>query len=150
MPRSDNRGYVLKEAEGNSYRWSPFGYLFTIKARLNGNKDSIAFIEFVTEKGKEPGSHVHKAEDEIFYVLSGELTVTCGEDSLNAGPRDFVFLPSDVPHSYKITSDGPVHLLVVTITYEADGRHFARDIEQNGEPVNRDTVLRYREDVRTR
>ena len=25
-------GYVLKEAEGRSYRWSPFGYLFTIKA----------------------------------------------------------------------------------------------------------------------
>jgi quercetin dioxygenase-like cupin family protein len=143
-------GYVLKEADGRSYRWGP-GYLFTIKAMGDEMGDDIAFIEFATEKGKEPpGLHAHQDEDEIFYVLSGELTVACGEDSLDAGPGDFVFLPANVPHGYTIRSDGLVHMLVVTVCHDQDGRHFGRDIEQTGEPVSRDVVLRYMEELRAR
>jgi quercetin dioxygenase-like cupin family protein len=141
-------GYVLREAEGRSYRWSPFGYLFTIKARSDELSGEVAIIEFATERGQEPGPHVHDGEDEIFYVLNGELTVTCGEDSFAAGPGDFVFLPRDVPHSYKIKTAGLVHLLVVTVSRQQDGRHFARDIEKNGEPVDSDTVVRYMEKLR--
>jgi quercetin dioxygenase-like cupin family protein len=142
-------GYVLKETEGRSYRWGP-GYLFTIKATWDEMDRDIAFIEFATEKGKEPPSHVHVGEDEIFYLLSGELTVDCGEDSFDAGPGDFVFLPRDVPHSYTVKTDGLVHLLVVTVCHEKDGRHFGRDIEQTGEPVSKETVLRYMEELRAR
>ena len=143
-------GYVLKEAEGRSYRWSEFGYLFTIKAMGNEMGDDIAFIEFATEKGKEPPTHTHKDGDEIFYVLSGELTFTCGDDSLDAGPRDFVFLPGNVPHSYTIKTDGLVQLLVVTVNREEGGRRFGRDIEETGERVTRDTVLRYIDELRSR
>ena len=132
-------GYVLKEAEGRSYRWSPFGYLFTIKAVGDEMDRDIAFIEFATERGKEPPSHVHEGEDEVFYVLSGELTFICGENAIDAGPNDFVFL-----------TDGLVHLLVVTITREQDGRRFGKEIEETGERVTRDTVLRYVDELRSR
>jgi quercetin dioxygenase-like cupin family protein len=143
-------GYVLREAEGRSYRWSPAGYLFTVKARIDEVRGEVAFMEFATEKGMEPPSHVHEGEDEIFYVLSGELTVACGDDSLEAGPGDFVFLPSGVRHSYKIRSDGLVHLLVLTVNREGDGRRFGRDIEETGERVDADTVRRYMDDLRAR
>jgi quercetin dioxygenase-like cupin family protein len=136
-------GYVLKSGEGRSYLWSPYRYLFTIKAVGDEMHPDIAFIEFATEKGKEPPLHTHDGEDEIFYVLSGELTFTCGEDSFDAGPMDFVFLPRDVPHSYSIKTDGFVHLLVIAITKEEDGRRFGRDIEENGERVTTDTALNY-------
>ena len=144
------RGYVLKQAEGRSYRWGPPGHLVTVKATADVTNGDVAFMEFATEKGKEPPSHVHAGEDEIFYLLSGELTVDCGGDSFDAGPGDFVFLPSDVPHSYTIKTDGLVHLLVMTICREQDGRHFGRDIEHTGEPVSMETVLRYIEELRTR
>ena len=133
-------GYVLKAGEGRSYFWSPYRYLFTIKAVGDEMDPDIAFIEFTTERGKEPPPHTHNGEDEIFYVLSGELTVTCGEDSFEAGPMDFVFLPKDVPHGYTIKTDRPVHLLVIAITREEDGRRFGRDIEENGERVTSDTA----------
>ncbi len=110
----------------------------------------IAFIEFATERGKEPPSHVHEGEDEVFYVLSGELTFICGENAIDAGPNDFVFLPANVPHSYAIKTDGLVHLLVVTITREQDGRRFGKEIEETGERVTRDTVLRYVDELRSR
>ena len=136
-------GYVLKAGEGRSYLWSPNRYLFTIKAVGDEMHPDVTFMEFATKKGEEPPLHTHNGEDEIFYVLSGELTVTCGEDSFDAGPMDFVFLPRDVPHSYTIKTDGLVHLLVIAITREEDGRRFGRDIEENGERVTTDTALNH-------
>jgi hypothetical protein len=47
-------GYVLKAGEGRSYFWSPYRYLFTIKAVGEEMSPDVAFLEFVTEKGKEP------------------------------------------------------------------------------------------------
>jgi mannose-6-phosphate isomerase-like protein (cupin superfamily) len=141
-------GYVLKAGEGRSYLWSPYRYLFTIKAVGDEMSRDVAFMEFVTEKGKEPpGVHTHNGEDEIFYVVSGELTLTCGDDSFDAGPNDFVFLPQNVPHGYTIRSEGPVHLLVVTVTREPDGRDFRRDIEETGERVTQGDVLRYMQEL---
>jgi quercetin dioxygenase-like cupin family protein len=141
-------GYVLKTGEGRSYLWGPPRYLFTVKAVGDEMDPDITFMEFATEKGQEPGPHTHNGQDEIFYVLSGELTVTCGEDSFNAGPMDFVFLPRDVPHSYTIQTDGLVHLLVITITREEDGRRFGKDIEDTGERVTTDTALNYIAELR--
>lgn len=104
-------------------------------------------MEFSTERGREPPVHVHEGEDEVFYVLDGELTFICGGESFEAGPRDFVFLPRDVPHSYAIKSEGLVELLVITVASEEnDG--FGHRIESTGTPVSREDVLAYIEEVR--
>jgi quercetin dioxygenase-like cupin family protein len=143
-------GYVLRQGEGRSYAWSPNRYLFTVKAVGDEMDDDVAFMEFATEKGMEPPMHTHDGEDEVFFLLAGELAITCGDDQFDAGPGDFVFLPRDVPHRYSIKTDGLVHLLVVTVTRERDGRRFGRDIEENGERVTSDVVLGYMKELRGR
>ena len=49
-----------------------------------------------------PPLHIHAYEDESFYILDGSLTVTCGREVFQAGPRSLVFLPpastAHVPH----------------------------------------------------
>jgi quercetin dioxygenase-like cupin family protein len=135
-------GYVLREAEGRSRRWHD--YLFTIKASVAEVGNSFAFMEFATEKGQEPAVHTHRDEDEIFYVLEGQLKVQCGDESFAVGPRDFVFLPRDIPHGYEIKSDGLVELLVITLAHSEGANHFAENIEQTGEPISRETVLDYK------
>jgi quercetin dioxygenase-like cupin family protein len=40
-----------------------------------------AFIEYTTRQGEELPDHTHPTEDEIFYVLQGELTFRCGDES---------------------------------------------------------------------
>ena len=122
--------------------------MFTIKADSKETEPGIAIMEFSTEKGREPPVHVHDGEDEVFYVLSGELTFSCGDDHFDAGPRDFVFLPRDVPHSYAILSDGLVQLLVFTVATRDEG--FGGNIEATGEPVSREDVLAYRRQVEER
>jgi mannose-6-phosphate isomerase-like protein (cupin superfamily) len=140
-------GYVLREAEGRSYRW--WDYLFTVKAGAQETEPGVAIMEFSTERGREPEIHVHDGEDEVFYVLEGESSFNCGDERFDAGPKDFVFLPRNVPHGYTIRSDGLVQLLVITISSEG-GRAFGQDIEATGEPVDREDVLRYIDEVRAK
>ncbi len=85
---------------------------FTVKAGREETHGGLAFMEFVTRKGEEPGEHVHV--DEIIYVLEGSLVVSCGRRMLDAEASDFVFLPRNIPHSYTIMSDGLVRMLVLT------------------------------------
>jgi mannose-6-phosphate isomerase-like protein (cupin superfamily) len=57
---------------------------------------------------------MHPGEDEMFYLLAGELTGYCGEDSWTARAGSFVFVPRDRPHSFTVTSSEPAAALVIT------------------------------------
>jgi hypothetical protein len=43
--------------------------------------------------------HVHSREDEIFYVLEGELGVRIGDQEFQIGPGSCVFAPRSIPHA---------------------------------------------------
>ena len=47
-------------------------------------------------------------------MIEGQARFTIGEETLEAGPGDLVFLPREVPHAYLITSD--TARLVGTVT----------------------------------
>ena len=51
--------------------------------------------------------HVHADEDEMLYLLEGELAVFCGQDHWTVTAGSFVFVPRDGPHGFTITSTGP-------------------------------------------
>ncbi len=61
-----------------------------------------------------PPLHVHDHEDEAFYVLEGAVSVRCGDDVFEAGPRSFVFLPRLIPHAFRSVG-GPVTLLLLAV-----------------------------------
>ena len=45
--------------------------------------------------------HVHKNEDEWWYVLEGEHVIKVGYDEFHVGPGEIVFGPRGVPHSQR-------------------------------------------------
>jgi hypothetical protein len=49
--------------------------------------------------------HVHHREDEQLLLIEGEASFVIGDQRLDAGPGDLVFLPRGVPHSYLVTSE---------------------------------------------
>jgi mannose-6-phosphate isomerase-like protein (cupin superfamily) len=57
--------------------------------------------------------HVHDGEDEMFYVLSGDLTGHCGDQRWSASPGAFVLLPRDIEHSFTVTSRSEAKVLIV-------------------------------------
>jgi quercetin dioxygenase-like cupin family protein len=134
---TDNRirPYALGNGEGWTYN---YGIDFVVKAGELGKGRQLAFVEYTTRKGEEPGDHTHKTEDEIFYVLQGELTFRCGDDTFELADGGFIFLPSGIKHGYQIRSDGDVRLLTVTAPVPADVTGggwggFVADFEAQGE-----------------
>lgn len=130
------RPYALNSGEGWTYRYD---INFTVKAgELNPGRGA-AFVEYTTRKGEEPPDHTHPTEDEIFYVLKGELTFRCGDETFDVGAGGFIYLPQGIQHGYTIRSEGPVRLLVVTFPAgTAPGQGwggFIADVESQGERV---------------
>jgi quercetin dioxygenase-like cupin family protein len=59
--------------------------------------------------------HVHRDEDELFYVLEGEHVFQVGDAEYSVGPGGLVFAPRGVPHAQRrvVPSEGR-HLVLVT------------------------------------
>jgi mannose-6-phosphate isomerase-like protein (cupin superfamily) len=66
----------------------------------------------------------------MFFLLAGELSVFCGDDSWAATPGSFVFVPRDHPHGFTVSAAGPATALVITGPPQLD-----RQIASRGEPV---------------
>lgn len=128
--------YTLKAGEGWTYR---YGIDFTVKAGEVHPGRGAAFTEYTTRAGEEPPDHTHPTEDEIFYVLTGELTFRCGGDSFDVGAGGFIYLPQGIEHGYTIRGAEVVRLIVVTFpTRTAPGAGwggFIADVEGQGELV---------------
>jgi quercetin dioxygenase-like cupin family protein len=130
------RPYALKSGEGWTYRYD---IDFTVKAGELRPGRGAAFIEYTTRRGEEPPDHTHMTEDEIFYVLQGELTFRCGGETFDVDAGGFIYLPKGIKHGYTIRSDGPVKLIVVTFpTGVAAGQGwggFIADVEGQGQLI---------------
>ncbi|HEY7690758.1 MAG TPA: quercetin 2,3-dioxygenase [Gaiellaceae bacterium] len=102
---------ALQQGEGEA-RWF-LGGLCTIKSSGAETGGRVAVTENWAPRGHGSPLHVHRREDEWFYVLSGELTFWIDGRVVVAGEGSFVFGPRDVPHTFTVTSGEARFLLVV-------------------------------------
>jgi quercetin dioxygenase-like cupin family protein len=94
----------------------------------------FALLEMDAKPGVEPPLHVHRHEDELFYVLEGELKVYRGAEEITLNPGDSGFLPRNVPHTFKIVSPRARFLVYLTPGgFEAYFRDVA-EVMKNAEP----------------
>ena len=90
------------------------GSLMTFLATSGETQGRFALIEAVTRKGNDPPPHTHRREDEIFYVLEGEVVVSVGDRTIKGTPGTMIFLPREVRHSFTIESEQARMLILVT------------------------------------
>ena len=50
----------------------------------------LVTIEAVTRKGNCPPRHIHRNEDESFYILEGEITALIGDQTIRGTPGTLV------------------------------------------------------------
>ena len=76
------------------------------QVRLSGEQTGGAFslADTLARRGNASPVHVHDRDDEIFFVLDGELRVFAGEDDYTAGPGTVAVLPRRLRHAYVVTS----------------------------------------------
>ena len=90
------------------------GSLMTFLATAEDTQGQFALIEAVARKGNAPPPHMHHQEDEIFYVVEGEITASVGNKTIKATPGTLVFMPRDVVHSFAIESEQVRMLVLLT------------------------------------
>jgi quercetin dioxygenase-like cupin family protein len=90
------------------------GSLMTFLATGEETHGKFALIEAVSRKGNDPPPHIHRREEEIFYVLEGEVVFSIGDRTIKGTPGTMIFLPRDVRHSFTIESEQARMLILVT------------------------------------
>ena len=100
---------ALREGEGEAL-WF-LGHLLTIKASAATTGGRMAVIENLAAQGPASPLHVHRNENEWFYVIEGELTFWVGGTVITAPAGAFVFAPVGIPHTFSVASDQARFLL---------------------------------------
>ena len=89
---------------------------FGVVAKLTGadTGGSVAIVEHPLAPGilgAPPHSHEH--EDEISYILEGEITVMIGDEVVTAPAGAYVVKPRGVSHTFWNSSQAPARLLEI-------------------------------------
>ena len=103
----------LPESAGSNGFWFMSGHV-TIHLFKAANPDGISIIEHLLPAGFGPPFHIHRDEDETFYVLEGEFRFKQGEAIRHAQPGDVVYLPKGMPHGFRVLSAGGGRCLTIT------------------------------------
>jgi quercetin dioxygenase-like cupin family protein len=104
-------GFVLGPDDGDAYWW--LGSLTLNKVTRASTDGNVDIVDHRVPAGYAPPAHVHRDQDEIFYVIDGDFTVRCGNETWQAGPGSLVFLPRGVPHGFTMPNDAPGRTLLI-------------------------------------
>ncbi|MCX7325420.1 MAG: cupin domain-containing protein [Hyphomicrobiales bacterium] len=85
-----------------------------IRAGRDLTNGRFSLIEQVIPPGFESPWHLHRSEDESFYVLEGEMLVILEGSRCLLQAGDFAFGPRGIPHGFRIEGDKPARILLMT------------------------------------
>ena len=94
-------------------RFEALGHKIEVKLDRAATRGAYSVLEMTDAPGNGPPRHVHSAEDEIFHVLQGRIRFWRGNETFVAGPGAVVFMPRNVPHTFKNVGDGESRVLIV-------------------------------------
>jgi quercetin dioxygenase-like cupin family protein len=79
----------------------------------SGDETGGAFgLSLVTQPaGTATPLHIHTGEAEAFYLLDGTMTYRAGEQTYQLSPGSFIYLPTGIPHAFRVTGTSPVRFL---------------------------------------
>ncbi|HEY9523409.1 MAG TPA: cupin domain-containing protein [Thermopolyspora sp.] len=105
--------YLAQSDQQQTLEWLDGG---TFSVLLDGaaTDGRLTIGRFRVSKGEAPPFHMHTREDEVFLLIKGSALVWSGDQEYELGEGGIVFLPRNVPHGYRITSDEADLLMIAT------------------------------------
>jgi len=114
-------------ATGPAY-WGPGDhYTFLVTGEESGG--AYFAMEALVPPAGGPPPHIHTREDETYYLLTGQLEVLLGEETIVAGPNDFVNIPRGIVHRFTNTGTETARM-VITFTPAGIERWFEETLER--------------------
>lgn len=100
---------ILMPGAGRAYPMGRISSVFKADEAETGHAYSIS--EWWLEPNtKGPGAHSH-AEDDVFYILEGTMSLLAGEEWIDAPRGTFVLVPGGVTHDFENRSEARAGLL---------------------------------------
>ena len=93
---------ILQKGEGRAL-WH-LGALMNFKALTEETGGQYWAVEGLADKHMAVPLHVHTREDEVWFVLEGEIAFHLGDEVIIGGAGTFVYIPRNVPHTFQIRS----------------------------------------------
>jgi len=78
-------------------------WIVLAEAKDTGGRFSM-MLEWLP-KGSGPGPHKHTWSDETFYMLDGEITFLIGDDIKTGRTGDFLMVPRNTRHAFRVDSE---------------------------------------------
>src|SRR5215831_3653045 len=95
-----------QEMKGVMLRGHPMVFLVT-----GENTEHTSMFDWTIPAGFATGRHVHRIQEETFYLLEGECEWHIGDKTIRATPGTYLFIPPGVPHNIANVSDNPSRVL---------------------------------------
>ena len=104
---------LLGPGEGRAY---PMGRIAAVfKADGAETQERYSISEWSLEPHTQgPGAHSH-AEDDVFYVIEGTMSVRVGEHWTDAARGSFVLVPGGTVHDFENRTDARAAILNVSV-----------------------------------
>jgi quercetin dioxygenase-like cupin family protein len=103
---------------------------------VTGDKTGGAYfvMEAIVPPGGGPPPHIHRREDETFYVVEGECSILLGEEWITAGVGDFVNVPRGVVHCFQNEGTEAMRM-IVTFTPAGIEKFFEETLDPLRDPT---------------
>ena len=88
------------------------GHSITLKATAEGTGGAYSLLEVVVP-GNGPTQHIHKTEEEAFYILEGGVNIKIGDETIRGTVGSFVLIPRGTVHTFWNVGPTPAKLLVI-------------------------------------
>ena len=104
------RFVMTNEAKRETLDWGTLGWLCSpgeTKAK------DLVVIDVVIKPGGGHNFHKHPDQEEVIYVVEGQVEQWLEQEKRILSPGDSVFIPKDIVHASFNTSDTPVHVIAI-------------------------------------
>ncbi|WP_431262449.1 cupin domain-containing protein [Roseateles chitinivorans] len=115
------------EAQADHAEHASFGITDTVRLSAFGGLTQYgAYVQTLQPGARSSNRHWHENEDEMLYVLSGQVTITEGDREEVLQPGDTACWPAGAPIAHRASnqSDAPCTYMIVGTRVERDICHY--------------------------
>jgi quercetin dioxygenase-like cupin family protein len=102
-PMAGSEPFFHNISSAPAYWWLDDLWIVLAEAKDTGGRFSM-MLELLP-KGSGPGPHKHTWSDETFYMLDGEITFLVGEEIKTGRTGDFILIPRNTRHAFRVDSE---------------------------------------------
>lgn len=106
---------LIQLSKGEGATFSAVGDVYRLLATGEQTGGAYALCEARVLPGGGPPPHIHRREDESFFILEGEITFTLDGRKVVAQAGSFLQSPRNIPHSFRNEGSAPARMLILTV-----------------------------------